>query len=145
MEEVIITRLTIEDVTSFTSLIKEAFDIDTVKDNLKNSLFDSNKIYLIAKDKNSNEVVGNILIDIDNDAIKNIKKFYLGYVCVRENYKGKGIGTRLLHEVEKLAIEMNVNTIWFTSSFDKCAAHNLYKKNNYQIRDTAVFIKNLNN
>ncbi len=145
MEEVIITRLTTEDIVSFGTLIKEAFDIELVVEKIKTSLLDSNKIYLIAKDKNSNEVIGNILIDIEIDAIKNIKKFYLGYVCVRESYKGKGIGTKLLKEAEQLAVDMNVDTIWFTSSFDKCAAHNLYKKNNYQIRDTAVFIKNLNN
>ena len=145
MEEVVITKLNSDDVNSFITLIKEAFEIDVDSKNIQESLLDSNKIYVVAKDKNNREIVGNILVDIDFDAIRNVKKFYLGYVCVRESYKSRGIGTRLLKEVENLANKMNVSTIWFTSSFDKCAAHNLYKKNNYQIRDTAVFIKNLNN
>ena len=67
MEEVIITRLTTEDIVSFGTLIKEAFDIELVVEKIKTSLLDSNKIYLIAKDKNSNEVIGNILIDIEID------------------------------------------------------------------------------
>lgn len=143
MEEVVITKLEREDIDSFSSLIKEAFDIDVVSDVIEKSLDDVNKIYLIAK--KGNVVVGNILIDIDNDAIKNVKKFYLGYVCVREDSKGQKIGTRLLKKVEEIAASMNVDTIWFTSSFDRCAAHNLYKKNNYEIKDTAVFIKKINN
>lgn len=142
MNDIVITKLEKKDITSFKTLIKEAFDIDIVTTGVENSLNDPSKIYLIAK--NDDVVVGNILIDIEVDAIKNIKKFYLGYVCVRENFKGQGIGTKLLKQVEELALSMNIDTIWFTSSFDKCSAHNLYKKNNYQIKDTAVFIKNLN-
>ena len=115
MEEVVITKLNSDDVNSFITLIKEAFEIDVDSKNIQESLLDSNKIYVVAKDKNNQEIVGNILVDIDFDAIRNVKKFYLGYVCVRESYKSRGIGTRLLKEVENLANKMNVITIWFTS------------------------------
>lgn len=142
MNEYLITRLEKNDILSLKMLIKEAFSIELVSENIENSLNSDNKIYLIAK--NNKEVVGHILIDIVFDTIKNVKLFYLGYVCVKNEYKGRGIGTMLLKEVENLARKNNVDIITFTSSFDRCSAHNLYKKNNYQIKDTAVFIKNLN-
>lgn len=142
MSEYLITRLERNDILSLKTLIKEAFSIDLAFENIEKSLISDNKIYLIAK--NNEEVVGHILIDIVSDTIKNIKLFYLGYVCVKNEYKGRGIGTMLLREVENLAKLNNVDIITFTSSFDKCSAHNLYKKNNYQIKDTAVFIKKLN-
>ena len=140
---IIITKLEKKDLSSLKDLIKEAFNITISLKEVEQSLSDSSKIYIIARD--NNKVVGHILINIMDDNFLNIRKFYLGYVCVKEEYKGKGIGTNLLKYVEDLAIKLKINVIEFTSSFDRCAAHNLYKKNNYQIRDTAVFIKNVNN
>ena len=50
---------------------------------------------------------------------------------------------QLLKKVEELAKEKNVNSIEFTSNKRRLAAHNLYLKNNYLVRDTTYFHKEI--
>ncbi len=130
-----------DEYESLANLILESFPDINTKENIIKSLKNSPYLSLIAvKD---NHVIGHIMIDIRNDIIKNKTVFYLNYVCVAINERNQGIGTLLLKKVEEIAKEKNVNSIEFTSNKRRLSAHSLYLKNDYLVKDTTYFYKEI--
>ena len=130
-----------DEYESLASLILESFPDINTKENIIESLKNSPYLSLIAvKDNN---VIGHIMIDIRNDIIKNKTVFYLNYVCVASSERNQGIGTLLLKKVEEIAKEKNVNSIEFTSNKRRLSAHSLYLKNDYLVKDTTYFYKEI--
>lgn len=130
-----------DEYESLASLILESFPDINTKENIIESLKNSPYLSLIAvKDNN---IIGHIMIDIRNDIIKNKTVFYLNYVCVDSSERNQGIGTLLLKKVEKIAKEKNVNSIEFTSNKRRLSAHSLYLKNDYLVKDTTYFYKEI--
>lgn len=126
---------------SLANLILESFPDINTKENIIESLKNSPYLSLIAvKDNN---VIGHIMIDIRTDIIKNKTVFYLNYVCVASSERNQGIGTLLLKKVEEIAKEKNVNSIEFTSNKRRLSAHSLYLKNDYLVKDTTYFYKEI--
>ena len=119
----------------------ESFPDINTEENIIESLKNSPYLSLIAvKDNN---VIGHIMIDIRTDIIKNKTVFYLNYVCVASSERNQGIGTLLLKKVEEIAKEKNVNSIEFTSNKRRLSAHSLYLKNDYLVKDTTYFYKEI--
>ena len=130
-----------DEFESLASLILECFPDINTKENIIESLKNSPYLSLIAvKDNN---VIGHIMIDIRTDIIKNKTVFYLNYVCVASSERNQGIGTLLLKKVEEIAKEKNVNSIEFTSNKRRLSAHSLYLKNDYLVKDTTYFYKEI--
>ena len=130
-----------DEYESLANLILESFPDINTKENIIESLKNSPYLSLIAvKDNN---VIGHIMIDIRTDIIKNKTVFYLNYVCVAINERNQGIGTLLLKKVEEIAKEKNVNSIEFTSNKRRLSAHSLYLKNDYLVKDTTYFYKEI--
>ncbi len=130
-----------DEYESLASLILESFPDINTKENIIESLKNSPYLSLIAvKDNN---VIGHIMIDIRTDIIKNKTVFYLNYVCVASSERNQGIGTLLLKKVEEIAKEKNVNSIEFTSNKRRLSAHSLYLKNDYLVKDTTYFYKEI--
>ena len=130
-----------DEYESLANLILESFPDINTKENIIESLKNSPYLSLIAvKDNN---VIGHIMIDIRTDIIKNKTVFYLNYVCVASSERNQGIGTLLLKKVEEIAKEKNVNSIEFTSNKRRLSAHSLYLKNDYLIKDTTYFYKEI--
>lgn len=130
-----------DEYESLANLILESFPDINTKENIIESLKNSPYLSLIAvKDNN---VIGHIMIDIRNDIIKNKTAFYLNYVCVASSERNQGIGTLLLKKVEEIAKEKNVNSIEFTSNKRRLSAHSLYLKNDYLVKDTTYFYKEI--
>ena len=130
-----------DEYESLANLILESFPDINTKENIIESLKNSPYLSLIAvKDNN---VIGHIMIDIRTDIIKNKTVFYLNYVCVASSERNQGIGTLLLKKVEEIAKEKNVNSIEFTSNKRRLSAHSLYLKNNYLVKDTTYFYKEI--
>ena len=130
-----------DEYESLASLILESFPDINTKENIIESLKNSPYLSLIAvKDNN---VIGHIMIDIRTDIIKNKTVFYLNYVCVASSERKQGIGTLLLKKVEEIAKEKNVNSIEFTSNKRRLSAHSLYLKNDYLVKDTTYFYKEI--
>ena len=122
-----------DEYESLASLILESFPDINTKENIIESLKNSPYLSLIAvKDNN---VIGHI--------IKNKTAFYLNYVCVASSERNQGIGTLLLKKVEEIAKEKNVNSIEFTSNKRRLSAHSLYLKNDYLVKDTTYFYKEI--
>lgn len=130
-----------DEYESLANLILDSFPEINTKEKIIESLKNSPYLSLIAvKDHN---VIGHIMIDIKTDIIKNKTIFYLNYVCVASSERNQGIGTQLLKKVEEIAKEKNVNSIEFTSNKRRLAAHSLYLKNNYLVKDTTYFYKEI--
>ncbi len=130
-----------DEYESLANLILECFPAINTKEKIIESLKNSPYLSIIAvKDDN---VIGHIMIDIKTDIIKNKTIFYLNYICVANNERNKGVGTLLLKKIEEIAKEKNVNSIEFTSNKRRLAAHKLYLKNNYLIKDTTYFYKEI--
>lgn len=134
-----IEKLNIEDINSLYILLINVFKTDVKLDNLYKLIDNKNVIDLVVKKNNT--VIGHALVEIRYDLFTNDKYFYLNYFCVDECYRKKGIGNRLLQELEKLALEYNTQYIKFTSNNKRIEAHSFYKNRGYSIRDTSVFIK----
>ena len=130
-----------DEFESLANLILECFPNINTKENIIEALKNSPYLSLIAV-KNDN-VIGHIMIDIKTDIIKNKTVFYLNYVCVASSERNRGIGTILLKKVEEIAKEKNANLIEFTSNKRRLAAHSLYLKNNYLVKDTTYFYKEI--
>lgn len=129
-----------KDITDLIILINDNFDILGKKENIIKNMNESNRFLgAFFNDK----LVGNILIREAVDFVAGETSFHLDYVCTDKDYQNKGIATKLLQEVEKIALEENISVINLTSSYFRQAAHHLYEKLNYQKRDSALFIKKI--
>lgn len=87
------------------------------------------------------KVVGHLHIDIINDNFRNIRFGYISYVCVASEYQNKGIGTLLMKEIDKIASKENLTYYELTSRASRQAAHHLYLKNGFVIRESTIFKK----
>ncbi len=119
-------------------LINSTFNTNASKE--KFILSDNQKLLLL---KNDNEVIGTCLITLKNNPINNTKTYYLDYICIKENYRGKGLGRKLFKEVEQIAKNENVNYLELTSNKNRESARKMYLSEKMTIKDTDIFFKEL--
>lgn len=120
---------------SLNLLLQEAFKLEK-KENLS-----SDNIELIAV--NDLEVVGYLVLNTCLDAVLGIKYAYVNYVCVKEEYRGQHIASMMFEKVFSLCKENNISYLELTSRATRVAAHNLYKKLGFEVRETTVFRKEI--
>ena len=133
--EILIRDYKIEDKESLQELLNEHYknvNIDKLENNDKS-------FSIVAV--NDKEVVGHLHIDIINDYFRNIKFGYITYVCVKKEYQNRRIGTYLLEKADFLAKENNISYYELTSRAERRAAHHLYLKNGFVIRESTIFKK----
>ena len=68
----------------------------------------------------------------DGKWISNNKYAVIHRIAVDNNYKGKGISTRIIKEVEGLCIDKKVNSIKVDTHEDNISMQNLLKKNDFK-------------
>ncbi len=90
-----------------------------------------------------NIVVGYYYLAETIDIIRNIKTFHVEYVCVQEDYRGKGIGKLMMEHAISYAKKNNAARLELTSGNKREVAHKLYLSMGYEKRDTSVFRKEL--
>lgn len=101
---------------------------------------DKNKyIQLVAED--GGIIMGYALVSRCFDPVLCKVNFWIDYVCVAENFRGKGIGKKLLQKIEKIAISENVMYLQLTSSKFRTNARKLYMDMGYEIRESDIFRK----
>lgn len=132
--DIIIKRMEEKEHNMVLDLYERVFDKKQIQ---PFHISDSNGIFVIAKD--NDRVVGLVQLDIIVDVFKGIKYGFINSVCTDAQYRGRGIGDRMIKEVHRIAKERGCSYIELTSSDSKKAAHRLYFKNGYVIRDTNVF------
>lgn len=124
-------------------------DIDQVNNLIEKSFGFNGKLCNISDDvrflvlKNGDKVIGNSMITKMHDPIKNIKGFYIDYVCIDSEHQHQGLGMKLMIEIEKIAKSEGVNYLKLTSSSKRCYARKLYSSFGMSIKDTNVFYKEL--
>jgi len=124
-------------------LINECFNRNCSKENLRYIVDNDNIKSIVALD--GNQVIGNVFIDIMLDPTTKQKYFYLSYICVSKNYQNRGIGKRIMQEIENFALKEDCSYILLTSSDKRVNAHKLYYSAGFEIKETNLFIKNINN
>lgn len=142
MNNIEIRWLKAEDIEEVTHLVRDSFhDKSDAIPNGAIFLNDARSKGLVAV--KGQEIVGFIWIDRQEDIFLQKKRFHLEDICVKENYRGMGIGKSLLTECARIAQKNDIDEITFTSSNYRIAAHALYRKLGYTIKDTTVFIKDM--
>lgn len=100
------------------------------------------KIETIEKNENStilvaeqaNELIG-FLFAIGGNAKRNKHSVYI-VVGVSRNYRGQGVGTKLLNELEIWANEHNIHRLELTVVIQNDAGLSLYKKQGFEVEGT---------
>jgi ribosomal protein S18 acetylase RimI-like enzyme len=60
-------------------------------------------------------------------------------VVVDDSVRGRGVGEALVQASLKLALERGAKTTDLTSRTSRKAAHRLYEKSGFHVRDTSVY------
>lgn len=104
-------------------------------DNSINKEF-ADKIFYI---KESNETIGFV-------TVKNSENFStIGLIAVSENYQGKGIGRKLLLNVEKYCVSQNIFELRIPTQKENSPACNFYSKMGYVINEEIIIKQYWNN
>lgn len=135
MKNVLIRKYENSDKLSLSTLLNEHYQGINI-DSLENS-----KTALSIVAVKTDKIVGHLHIDIINDDFRNIRFGYISYVCVANEYQNKGIGTLLMKEIDKIASKENLTYYELTSRASRQAAHHLYLKNGFVIRESTIFKK----
>lgn len=133
--KVIIRKYEDRDLETLNNLLKEVY---TCK---RKGTISSDNIELVAI--LDNKVVGYMILSKLYDVVNDIYYGHINYVCVLEEYRNKNIATKLLEEVFRICKDEKIKYIELTSNSSRIAAHHLYKKLGFNIRETNVFRKEL--
>ena len=116
---------------------------DKISDYLINDTLlelDSTKyIQLVAVE--NNVIVGYVLITRNNDPIIGHVNFWIDYLCVDKDYRGRGFAKSMLLEVEKIAKSENVLYLQLTSNRSRTIARKIYLDFGFTIRESDIFRK----
>jgi len=126
------------EIDEVSSLIKEAFNVVVNSSDL--DLQDNQNILLL---KDDNKVVGLALITLKSDPFKNIKTYYIDYLCVKESYRHKSLGRKIFEKILQIAKDNNINRIELTSRKERIAARKIYLDYGMTIKDTDLFVLEL--
>lgn len=86
-----------------------------------------------------NKVIGYMNITYNIDIISNKKYALFNYICIDEEYAGRGFGKDLVNYGINKCIEKNINYIRLTSKNKRIKAINMYEKLGFIKIDTNVF------
>jgi len=64
------------------------------------------------------------------------KAFYLGSIAVKEEYRGKGIGTVLIKRCAEIAEKLGFDSVWLEVSVSNRTAIEVYEKSGFVIHET---------
>jgi len=121
-------RATVNDLETLCRIEKECFTLEAfTKEQIKFLLDNSNAISLIFLV--DDEIAGFII-----GLIYHHNRTKTGHVCtidVAVKYRRKGIGLKLLSELEQVFVRMGVKTCYLEARVDNVAALQLYRKHGY--------------
>jgi len=124
-----IKQATNKDLETLYKIEKECFTKEAfTKKQIENLLQNPNAISLIAQ--TSNETAGFII-----GLIHQSNKTRIGHVItidVAIKHRRKGIGTKLLNELEQKFIRKDIETCYLEARIDNIAARELYRKQGYK-------------
>lgn len=89
------------------------------------------------------DVIGYLVLNKLYDSVCGIYYGYINYVCVKEEYKNKGIASLMFERLFEICKRNNISYLELTSNKQRVVAHHLYEKLGFNIRDTYVFRKEI--
>lgn len=139
-----IRKLKISDAESIKNLNKvldEDSPLDLVKKQIE-KLNNNSHYYIIGyEDETSNKIVGYIYAEIYESLYRD-SGFNILNFAVLEEYQNKGIGKKLLMEIEREAEKRNYNFIKLNSGIDRVSAHKFYDHMGFNMEKlTKRFVK----
>lgn len=102
---------------------------------------DSDNLELIGI--NGEEVIAYLALNKCINTLTGNVYFYVNYVCVKEECRGQGVALALFEKVFEICKDLGVTYLELTSNPQRVAAHELYKKLGFSVRETVVFRKEL--
>lgn len=136
MEKYFFRRMELSDIDSLKEIYSDAFR----KEVSNNINYTKEDIYVVC---NEEKVLGMCMVDYIDDIFIERRTAYVNAVCTHKDYRGKGVATFMLSEIEKIAIEDGCNEIMLTSSKERICANKLYEKLGFNIHDTNVYRKRI--
>ncbi len=90
-----------------------------------------------------NRVVGYLVLNRLKDGISDESYYYVNYVCTHPDYRNQHISTKMFDEVFSICKREGISYLELTSKPSRVAAHHLYHKLGFQVRETTVFRKEI--
>lgn len=116
-----IDKMKISDFELIKNNLKSDYDDFWSKEALEQELLNENRIYILAKNENTNEILGFAGISvIFNEA-------ELMNIVVKKNKRKHGIGKALLEKIINICIENNIEVVKLEVNENNISAKNLYK------------------
>ncbi len=116
-----IDKMKISDFELIKNNLKSDYDDFWSKEALEQELLNENRIYILAKNENTNEILGfaGISIIFNEAELMNI--------VVKKNKRKHGIGKALLEKIINICIENNIEVVKLEVNENNISAKNLYK------------------
>ena len=116
-----IDKMKISDFELIKNNLRSDYDDFWSKEGLEQELLNENRIYILAKDENTNEILGfaGISIIFNEAELMNI--------VVKKNKRKHGIGKALLEKIINICIENNIEVVKLEVNENNISAKNLYK------------------
>lgn len=138
MSNDVIRNVTIDDFDSISLLLQQLWPNDKI--NLK-ELY---KVYNLSIENPSEyaicychdeKVIGFASGEIQNAFYRTGKLCYVGVMIVHSNFRGQGIGIKLMDYIKTIAVKNNCKAMELNSGFHREKAHDFYEK--YGFKKTA--------
>jgi ribosomal-protein-alanine N-acetyltransferase len=121
-------QATVSDLEKLYEIERECFTIEAfTKEHIMALLQDSNSVSLIAQI--NGEIVGFIIGIIQH--IRGMKTGHIYTIDVATKHRRKGVGIKLLKELEKIFAKRDVQVCYLEARLNNVAAVKLYKKQGY--------------
>lgn len=124
-----VQHATIDDLETLYEIERECFTIEAFsKEHLAFLLRNPNSVGLVAL---TNSEVAGFTIGLVHSTIDGLKVGHVYTLDVAMEHRRKGVGLRLLEELERVFFEKGVKTSYLEARLDNLAARELYHKHGY--------------
>mgnify|MGYP000602201513 CR=1 FL=1 len=154
MEELKIMQPTIKDQSKINNLAKQVHKLhvnwnpdlfldveEVISEERLNKLLKTDSIYVA---KINNEIVGYIIIDIkekENEVIRYRKLLSIDTLCIDEDFRDQGIGTKMLEFAKNIAKEQNCTDMHLTVNPNNEKAIKVYEKFGMKVHNLSYMMK----
>lgn len=137
---------TLEDVPNIINLCNECFfeqtDIEKAMDIFKQTLNDTNQIYLLGSF--NGQAIAHAKITIVPTIFEGMEQYaILNHVCVKEQFRKHSIATHMLEEITKICKERNCISLKLWSNNYRRPAHACYLHFGFIKNDATFFSKDI--
>lgn len=141
-----IERLTEDDLTALAEMFRQFWDEKSSPEKMGStfSRLATNPAYILLAAKNNDRLVGFAMGIICEDLYGECKPFMvIEDLIVDKNQRRNGVGSALMRELEKCAIDHDCCQIIFVTEADRTEAHRFYRSLGYEFESYKGFKKRM--